>query len=185
MSMSTTHAPSPVSARPRIVIVGCGFGGLEAARALADADVDITVVDRTNHHLFQPLLYQVATAGLASPAISAPIRRLFREQRNVTSLLGEVVDIDTQGQAVLLQTGESLPYDHLVVAAGATHSYFGRDEWAAHAPGIKTLADATEVRRRILMAYEEAERIHDPVQREALLTFVVTVSYTHLRAHET
>jgi len=173
MSMSTTHAPSPVSARPRIVIVGCGFGGLEAARALADADVDITVVDRTNHHLFQPLLYQVATAGLASPAISAPIRRLFREQRNVTSLLGEVVDIDTQGQAVLLQTGESLPYDHLVVAAGATHSYFGRDEWAAHAPGIKTLADATEVRRRILMAYEEAERIHDPVQREALLTFVV------------
>src|SRR4051812_22999689 len=125
--------------RPRIVIVGCGFGGLEAARALGKAGVDITLVDRTNHHLFQPLLYQVATAGLSAPAIAAPVRHLFRHQANVTSLLAEVQGIDVGARCVRLKEGIELPYDHLVVAAGATHSYFGHDEWEPLAPGLKTL----------------------------------------------
>jgi NADH dehydrogenase len=162
-----------VTARPRIVIVGCGFGGLETARALAGAEVDITLVDRTNHHLFQPLLYQVATAGLSAPAIAAPARHLFRRQPNVTTLLGEVVGIDAAARQVRLRDGASLPYDHLVVAAGATHSYFGRDEWAAHAPGLKTLADAFEIRRRVLLAFEAAEKEDDPQRRAEWLTFVV------------
>ncbi|HEY0823243.1 MAG TPA: FAD-dependent oxidoreductase, partial [Ramlibacter sp.] len=140
-----------MTARPRIVIVGCGFGGLETARALAGAEVDITLVDRTNHHLFQPLLYQVATAGLSAPAIAAPARHLFRRQANVTTLLGEVVGIDAAAREVRLREGASLTYDHLVVAAGATHSYFGRDDWAPFAPGLKTLDDAFEIRRRILL----------------------------------
>lgn len=159
--------------KPRVLIVGCGFGGLEAARTLHAADVDITLVDRTNHHLFQPLLYQVATAGLAAPAISAPVRHLFRKQDNVTTLLGEVVAIDPAARAVRLAEGRTLPYDHLVVAAGATHSYFGRDDWAPHAPGLKTLADALEIRRRILLAFESAEKETDATAREAFLTFIV------------
>jgi NADH dehydrogenase len=159
--------------KPRVVIVGCGFGGLEAAKALAQADVEITLVDRTNHHLFQPLLYQVATAGLSAPAIAAPIRHLFRKQRNVTSLLGDVVGIDPQARTVNLKDGSTLPYDHLVVAAGATHSYFGRDDWAPFAPGLKTLDDAFEIRRRILLAFEHAEKATDPAVREAWLTFVI------------
>ena len=114
--------------KPRVVIIGCGFGGLEAARALARAEVDITVVDRTNHHLFQPLLYQVATAGLSAPAIAAPVRHLFRHQANVTTLLGDVVAIDPAARTVRLGDGKVLPYEHLIVAAGATHSYFGRDD---------------------------------------------------------
>ena len=157
----------------RIVIVGCGFGGLEAARALAGAPVDITLVDRTNHHLFQPLLYQVATAGLSAPAIAAPVRHLFRKQRNLTTLLGEVTQVDVAAQRVLLDDGSSLRYDHLVVAAGATHSYFGRDEWAPFAPGLKTLEDAFEIRRRILLAFESAEKEDDAHRRHAWLTFVV------------
>src|SRR5438270_2225768 len=116
-------------ARPRVVIIGCGFGGLEATRALRDAPVDIVLIDRTNHHLFQPLLYQVATAGLSAPAIAAPVRHLFREQANVTTLLGEVTDIDVEGRRVLLGDGTALSYDHVIVSAGATHSYFGRDDW--------------------------------------------------------
>jgi NADH:ubiquinone reductase (H+-translocating) len=159
--------------KPRVVIVGCGFGGLETARALANADVDITLVDKTNHHLFQPLLYQVATAGLSAPAIAAPVRHLFRKQRNVTSLLGEVNAIDPDARKVLLSDGTALPYDHLVVAAGATHSYFGRDDWAPFAPGLKTLDDAFEIRRRILLAFEAAEKESDPELRRAWLTFVV------------
>jgi len=159
--------------RPHILIIGCGFGGLEAARALRNADVDITVVDKTNHHLFQPLLYQVATAGLSAPSIAAPIRHLFRRQRNVTTLLGEVVAIDAQGKTATLRDGALLHWDHLIVAAGATHSYFGRDDWAPFAPGLKTLADAFEIRRRVLMAFEAAEREDDPVRRAALLQFVV------------
>ena len=135
--------------RPRVLIIGGGFGGLEAARALAKAPVDITLVDKTNHHLFQPLLYQVATAGLAAPAIAAPIRSLFRSQGNLTTLLAEVVQIDAPGQRVPLSDGSSLVFDHLIVAAGATHSYFGRDEWEQHAPGLKTLEDAFEIRRRV------------------------------------
>lgn len=176
---STAPAPSPSASpalappRPRVVIVGCGFGGLEATRALAGENVDVTVVEKTNHHLFQPLLYQVATAGLAAPSIAAPARMLFRRQSNVTTLLGEVTGIDAAAHQVELADGERLPYEHLIVAAGATHSYFGHEDWAAHAPGLKTLADAFEIRRRVLLAFEAAEREHDPARRAALLTFVV------------
>jgi NADH dehydrogenase len=159
--------------KPRVVIVGCGFGDLEAARALKDADVQITLVDRTNHHLFQPLLYQVATAGLPAPSIAAPVRHLFRKQANVTSLLGEVTRVDPAARQVHLREGHVLPYDHLIVAAGATHSYFGRDDWARFAPGLKTLDDAFEIRRRLLLAFESAEKEDDPRLREAWLNFVI------------
>ena len=159
--------------RPHIVIVGCGFGGIEAARALAKADVDVTVIDRTNHHLFQPLLYQVATAGLSAPSIAAPTRFLFREQRNATVLLGEVIDIDAASRAVVLENGERIAYDHLIVASGSTHSYFGHDEWAEFAPGLKTLEDAFEIRSRVLLAFEHAEREQDVKAREPWLTFAV------------
>jgi NADH dehydrogenase len=164
---------TPGKTKARILIIGCGFGGLEAARALHDCAVDITLVDKTNHHLFQPLLYQVATAGLSAPAIAAPVRHLFRKQSNVTTLLGEAVTIDAAARQVLLKEGTALPYDHLIVAAGATHSYFGRDEWAPFAPGLKTLDDAFEIRRRILLAFEAAEKEPDPQARAAWLTFVV------------
>ncbi|WP_422015909.1 NAD(P)/FAD-dependent oxidoreductase [Roseateles sp.] len=159
--------------RPHVLIIGCGFGGLEAARALRAAAVDITVVDKTNHHLFQPLLYQVATAGLSAPSIAAPIRHLFRAQRNVTTLMGEVVAIDAAARTVSLKDGAVLHWDHLIVAAGATHSYFGRDDWAPFAPGLKTLDDAFEIRRRVLLAFEQAEREDDPARRAALMQFVV------------
>ena len=159
--------------RPHIVIVGCGFGGIEAARALAKSNVEITLIDRTNHHLFQPLLYQVATAGLSAPSIAAPTRFLFREQRNATVLLGEVTDIDAAARAVVLENGERITYDHLIVASGSTHSYFGHDEWAEFAPGLKTLEDAFEVRGRVLLAFEHAEREHDEKAREPWLTFAV------------
>jgi NADH:ubiquinone reductase (H+-translocating) len=168
--MGTSHTT-------QIVIIGCGFGGLEAAKALRNADVEITLIDRSNHHLFQPLLYQVATAGLAAPAIAAPIRNLFRTQRNVTTLLGDVTAIDATAQTVQLESLDAKPitlhYDHLIVAAGATHSYFGNDAWEQHAPGLKTLQDAMLLRQRILFAFEAAEREADPALREALLTFVV------------
>ncbi|MGZ5181998.1 MAG: NAD(P)/FAD-dependent oxidoreductase [Ramlibacter sp.] len=167
------HGPDVPARRTRVVIVGCGFGGLEAARALRDAPVDITLVDRTNHHLFQPLLYQVATAGLSAPAIAAPVRHLFRKQSNVTTLLGEVASIDAQQHLVHLAGDGALPYDHLVVSAGATHSYFGRDDWAPLAPGLKTLDDAFEIRRRVLLAFEAAEKESDPARRSDWLTFVV------------
>jgi NADH:ubiquinone reductase (H+-translocating) len=169
----TSHASA---ARARIVIIGCGFGGLEATKALRHADVDITVVDRQNHHLFQPLLYQVATAGLTAPAIAEPIRRIFRRQSNVTVLMADVTGLDAQARTVQLSDGQTLPYDHLIVAAGATHSYFGHDDWAAHAPGLKTLEDAFVIRRQMLMAYEEAESLPastTTAQRDALLTSVV------------
>jgi NADH:quinone reductase (non-electrogenic) len=164
---------SPTQGKTRIVTIGCGFGGLEATRALKHAPVQITLVDKTNHHLFQPLLYQVATAGLSAPAIAAPVRHLFRRQANVTTLLGEVTAIDTVRRQVLLDGGPALPYDHLIVAPGAAHSYFGHDEWARHAPGLKTLEDAFEIRRRILLAFEAAEKESDPVKRAGWLTFVV------------
>ncbi len=159
--------------RPHVLIIGCGFGGLEAARALRHASVDITLVDRTNHHLFQPLLYQVATAGLSAPSIAAPARGLFRGQRNLSTLLAEVVDIDAAARQVQLADGSRLGYDQLIVAAGATHSYFGHEDWAQHAPGLKTLGDAFEIRRRLLLAFEAAEREPDPTRRQALLQFVV------------
>ena len=158
---------------PHVVILGCGFGGLAAAKAFAGADVRVTLVDRENHHLFQPLLYQVATAGLASVAIAAPIRHIFRRQRNVTTLLGEARAIDVPGKRVVLDDGTAIAYDHLIVATGATHSYFGHDEWARFAPGLKTLDDAMEIRRRILLAYEHAERATDPAAQRRLLDFVV------------
>jgi NADH dehydrogenase len=158
---------------PHVVIIGCGFGGLAAAKALGGAPVRVTVIDRANHHLFQPLLYQVATAGLASVAIAAPIRYILRRHANVTTLLAEVRGIDVERRSIELDDGSALGYDYLVVAAGATHSYFGHDDWAPLAPGLKTLDDAMEIRRRILLAYERAERTADPDERRRLLNFVV------------
>jgi NADH dehydrogenase len=157
----------------RVLIVGCGFGGLFAARALRKAPVEVTVVDRTNHHLFQPLLYQVATAGLAAPAIAEPIRRMLAKQRNATVLYGEAERVDVAARQVVLENGEALPYDRLILATGATDSYFGHDEWRPHAPGLKTVEDAFEIRQRVLLAFEHAEREADPVKRAAWLTFVV------------
>lgn len=147
---------------PHIVIIGCGFGGLEAAKTFKGQAVRVTLIDRTNHHLFQPLLYQVATAGLAAPLISAPIRYLFRHQKNVTTLLGDVRSLDvSRKQLSFTRQGSdaehALGFDHSIVAAGATHSYFGNDAWEQHAPGLKTLQDAFEIRRKILMAFEAAE----------------------------
>ncbi|MET0543969.1 MAG: NAD(P)/FAD-dependent oxidoreductase [Variovorax sp.] len=170
--MSIVAPPSPAR-RPKVVIVGFGFGGMEAARALQRAAVDITVIEKTNHHLFQPLLYQVATAGLAAPSIAAPVRLLFRGQSNITTLLAEVIGISAATREVQLMNGSRIPYDHLIVAAGATHSYFGHDEWEPVAPGLKTLADAFEIRRRVLMSFEQAETTTDPERRRALLTFCV------------
>ena len=158
---------------PHVVIVGGGFGGLWATRSLATAAVRITLVDRCNHHLFQPLLYQVATAGLSAPDIAAPLRHILRGQRNVTVLMNEVVAVDKAAQQVRLDDGQSLGYDTLVLATGATHAYFGHEDWAAHAPGLKTLDDALAIRRRILTAFERAESEADPAARAAWLTFVV------------
>lgn len=158
---------------PHVVILGCGFGGLAAAKTLAGAPVRVTLIDRENHHLFQPLLYQVATAGLASVAIAAPIRHIFRRQRNLTTLLAEALTIDVPGRLVALEDGSALTYDYLIVASGAKHSYFGHEAWARFAPGLKTLDDAMEIRRRILLAYERAERATDPAEQRRLLTFVV------------
>jgi NADH dehydrogenase len=177
MSNANTPPGSAVpSSRPHVVVIGCGFGGLEAVRALSKAPIEITVVDRTNHHLFQPLLYQVATAGLSAPAVSAPIRHVLRpemQRGNLTVLQAEVIGFDVAARRVLLDAGQSLSYDHLIVAAGATHSYFGHDEWAAHAPGLKTLADAFAIRSRVIGAFERAERLTDATQREPWMTFVV------------
>ena len=167
--MKASSATTP----PRVVIIGSGFGGLWAAQALHKAPVELTVVDRTNHHLFQPLLYQVATAGLAAPAIAAPIRHILRKQRNTVVLMGEVKDIDPAARKVRLDDGAELAYDYLVVAPGSTHSYYGNDAWASYAPGLKTLEDALEIRARTLLAYERAERETDPAKRAAWLTFVV------------
>jgi NADH dehydrogenase len=155
------------------VIVGAGFGGLAAARALAGRDVRVTVLDRRNHHLFQPLLYQVATAALSAGDIAAPVRHVLRDQGNVEVLLGEADRVDVAGRAVHLRDGARVPYDALVLATGATHSYLGHEDWAPLAPGLKTLEDALEIRRRVLTAYERAEREEDPAARAALLTFVV------------
>ena len=168
--------PDATSRKPRVLVVGCGFAGIEAVRALSKAEVEITLVDRTNHHLFQPLLYQVATAGLSAPAVSAPIRNVLRPEMkrgNLTILKAEVESIDVAGRSVGIDGGERLGYDHLIVAAGATHSYFGHDEWAAHAPGLKTLADAFDIRARMIGAFESAERSADEAVRDAWLTFVV------------
>ena len=158
--------------RPTVVILGAGFGGLAAARGLRNVAVDVIVIDRANHHTFQPLLYQVATAGLSAPQIASPIRHILRRQRNVRVLLGDAVAIDAKGKRVVLADGEVV-FDYLIVATGLTHWYFGNDAWAQHAPGLKTLDDALEIRRRILIAFERAERIADPVERASWLTFAV------------
>jgi NADH dehydrogenase len=155
------------------VILGCGFGGLWAAQGLRKAPAEVTVVDRTNYHLFTPLLYQVATAGLSAPDIAAPIRHILAAQRNTTVLLGNAESIDVDARKVRLADGGEIPYDQLIVATGATHSYFGHDEWAPYAPGLKTLDDALEIRSRVLLAFEHAEREPDPAKRAAWLTFVV------------
>jgi NADH dehydrogenase len=158
--------------RPRIVIAGAGFGGLFAAQALARVDADITIVDRHNYHLFQPLLYQVATAGLPPSDVAWPIRSILRKQRNATVLLGEVVGVDAARGIVDLGS-RSLPFDYLVVATGSTHSYFGHDDWRPFAPGLKSIDDATAIRRRVLRAFEAAEMEPDAAQRERLLRFVI------------
>ncbi|MGB6399348.1 MAG: NAD(P)/FAD-dependent oxidoreductase [Bradyrhizobium sp.] len=156
-----------------VVIVGAGFGGLETAFRLAGAPVKITLLDRRNHHLFQPLLYQVATASLATSEIAWPIRYLLRDRPEVTTLFATVNGIDAENRRVLLDDGDTLSYDTLVLATGARHAYFGHDEWEPFAPGLKTLEDATTLRRRILVAFERAERESDPRARAALLTFVI------------
>ena len=158
---------------PRVVIIGCGFGGLWAARALRAAPVEVTVIDRTNHHLFTPLLYQVATAGLSAPSIAAPIRHILARQRNATMLMAEVNRIDVARRSISLEGGSELAYDYLVVASGSVNHYFGHDDWAPYAPALKTLDDALEIRARILTAYERAEAEPDAAKRAAWLTFVV------------
>jgi NADH dehydrogenase len=153
--------------------LGCGFGGLWAAQGLRNAAVDLTVIDRTNHHLFTPLLYQVATAGLSAPAIAAPIRHILASQANTTVLLGDATSIDLDERVVRLADGAGIGYERLIVAAGAAHSYFGHEAWAPYAPGLKTLDDAFEIRSRILVAFEKAERETDSARRAAWLSFVV------------
>jgi len=157
----------------RIVILGCGFGGLWAAQALRRAPAEVTVIDRTNHHLFTPLLYQVATAGLSAPDIAGPIRHILGKQKNTTVLLAEVKAIDPAQKQVRLDDDTAVPYDYLIVATGTVNNYFGNDAWAAHAPGLKTLEDALDIRARILLAFERAEREPDAAKRAAWLTFVV------------
>jgi NADH:quinone reductase (non-electrogenic) len=158
--------------RSRIVIVGAGFGGLSAAKELAAAPFHVTIVDQHNYHLFQPLLYQVATAALSPADIASPIRGIVRRQHNVQVVLAQVTGIDAAHGEVLAEGGRRIPFDQLIVATGAQHAYFGND-WAAYAPGLKTIDDATYIRRRILLAFERAETEPDPEERQRLITFVV------------
>ena len=158
---------------PHLVVVGGGFAGLWATRALAKAPLRITLLDRHNHHLFQPLLYQVATAGLSAPDIAAPLRHILRAQKNVEVRLGTAVDVKSDARQVQLSDGTLLAYDYLLLATGATHGYFGHGEWAAHAPGLKTLDDALRLRRRLLLAFERAEAEPDPGERAAWLSFAI------------
>ncbi|RBB11159.1 NAD(P)/FAD-dependent oxidoreductase, partial [Xanthomonas oryzae] len=163
----------PSQAPLHLVVVGGGFAGLWATRALDDPNIRITLIDRQNHHLFQPLLYQVATAGLSAPDIAAPLRHILREQRNVEVLLGDVTDIAPSRREVVLADGNTLGYDMLLLATGATHAYFGNDQWAEHAPGLKTLYDALVLRRKLLLAFERAEAESDSAARAAWLSFAV------------
>ena len=157
----------------RVVIVGGGFGGLTATQELAGADVDITLIDRRNHHLFQPLLYQVATTALSPSEIAWPIRQLLRNREDVTTLLGNVAGVDAAARHVALEDGTTVPYDSLILATGARHAYFGHDEWEAVAPGLKSLEDATAMRRQLLLAFERAELETDPATRQAWLNFAI------------
>jgi NADH dehydrogenase len=163
-----------VPTRPRVVIIGGGFGGIAAAHALRRAQVDITLIDRTNHFIFQPLLYQVATAALAPSDITAPIRWVLRSQKNTEVLMAEAREIDTERRVVRVDDDlRELAYDYLILAPGSRHSYFGHDEWEPYAPGLKAIEDASEIRRRFLLAYEIAEKSEDPKEREECLTFVI------------
>ena len=158
---------------PHVVVIGGGFGGLTAAKALTRVPVRVTLLDRHNHHLFQPLLYQVATATLSPGDIASPIRWILRRARNVRVLLGDVRAIDTQTRRIRLEDDSTIDYDYLIVATGASHTYFGHDDWAKDAPGLKTLEDALNIRRRILVAFERAERESDPARQQRLMTFVL------------
>lgn len=160
-------------ASPHVVIVGGGFGGLEAAKALKNEPLRVTLVDRRNHHLFQPLLYQVASATLSPADIAAPIRHILRQQRNIEVQLAEVSRVDLQARSLDLEGGSRLDYDYLILATGASHSYFGKEAWARHAPGLKSLEDALDIRRRFLLSFEQAEREPNPEARKALLTYVI------------
>jgi NADH dehydrogenase len=161
-------------ARPRVVIIGGGFGGLAAARALKRAQVDVTLIDRTNHFTFQPLLYQVATAALAPSDITAPIRWILRRQKNAEVLMAEVRDVEPKRRVVRIDDElREIPYDYLIVAAGSRHAYFGHNEWEPYAPGLKAVEDASEIRRRFLLAFEKAEKSEDPVEQQEYLTFVI------------
>jgi NADH:ubiquinone reductase (H+-translocating) len=159
--------------RPQIVIVGAGFGGLWAAKTLANAPVEVVVIDRQNYHLFQPLLYQVATAGLSPADIAAPIRSIVGRYRNITVMLGSVEGVDVTARKILIEGGRSVPYDYLILATGARHAYFGHDEWEPFAPGLKRIEDATEIRRRILIAFEQAENETDADERRRLMNLVI------------
>ena len=167
------HRQATQTTRPRIVVIGGGFAGIEVAKELGRAGLPVTLVDRRNHHLFQPLLYQVATAALSAPDVAEPIRRILRRHESVQVLLGEVVGIDTQSRTVSLAHSATLPFDVLVLASGAGHSHFGHDEWARHAPGLKTLDDAMGIRARTLLAFELAERAADPAEQQRLMTMAV------------
>ena len=158
-----------------IVIIGGGFGGLSFLKKARKSNNKFTLIDKTNHHLFQPLLYQVATAVLSPADITVPIRNLFKDDKNVTIKLGEVVDIRKDSKKVILQNGEEIDYDKLLISTGASYSYFGNDEWEKHAPGLKSVEDAFEMRRKIFTAFEQAENETDPLRRKQLLTFVRTI----------
>ncbi|GIT92518.1 NADH dehydrogenase [Jannaschia pagri] len=170
--MKTAHQPIP-DKRPHVVVVGGGFAGVQCIKSLRGAGARITLIDQRNHHLFQPLLYQAATTILAPSEIAWPLRQLFRDRQDVTTLMGRVTGVDTSKRCVLLKRGAPVSYDYLVLATGARHSYFGHDAWEAHAPGLKTLEDATRIRRKVLQAFEMAETEDDPEARAAHLTFAV------------
>jgi NADH dehydrogenase len=172
MAQANSCASRPAK-QPSVVIVGAGFGGLWAAKALANARAEVVVIDRENYHLFQPLLYQVATAGLSPADIAAPIRGIVGSFRNITVMLGEVVGVDVAARAVAMSWGRRIPYDYLVIATGARHAYFGHDEWEAFAPGLKRIEDATEIRRRILLAFERAENETDAHERQRLMSLAI------------
>jgi NADH dehydrogenase len=173
MTDGSTRIPVGHGGRPRVVVVGAGFGGLEAARELAQSPVDVTVIDRRNYHLFQPLLYQVATAALSPADIAQPIRAVLRDQQNATVLLDEVIGVDVASRRVETRFGADQSYDYLILATGSQYAYFGHDDWPQLAPGLKSIDDATLIRRRVLFAFEEAETVTDPEIRQRLLTFVL------------
>src|SRR5437016_13747161 len=171
--MQSIKGENAVSNRWRVIIVGGGFGGLRAAQALKSAPVEVTLLDRRNYHLFQPLLYQVATGSLSPGEIAAPLRSVFSRQKNTRVLLGEVVDLDPVTKRVMLADGASIEYDSLIVAAGSQTFYYGHDAWREWAPGMQSIEEATNIRHKILYAFEVAERLSDPVQRRAWLTIVI------------